>query len=140
MNWQAVNATLYVAMMVVLTVTVVFYYVPAYWECKSLEALPPLVKGDFESVEEYVKIRDLSLCLQEREALLYGSENCGWTERQKMVFGEWFGNVPYISCITNETVCEKAGIVGYPAWEINGELSYGLKTPKKLAEMAGCNF
>lgn len=91
------------------------------------------------------KLEALAKCLAEKGAKFYGAYYCGWCKKQKEIFGKAAQYLPYIECVDEKTKkitpeCEKAGISGYPTWEINGQKSSGFKAPEELVQLSGCQW
>jgi len=86
-------------------------------------------------------VEKLSLCLKEKNAMMYGTYWCPHCLNQKKAFGASFKNISYVECTEKEKECTAAGVVGYPTWifsdgtELSGEQSL-----KALADKAGCPF
>ncbi|OIP70385.1 MAG: hypothetical protein AUK43_09685 [Oscillatoriales cyanobacterium CG2_30_40_61] len=72
----------------------------------------------------------------------YGAYWCSHCYDQKQLFGkEAFAIINYIECTTDgknsqTQLCEKAGIQGFPTWEIRGKLYPGIQPLEKLAELS----
>jgi hypothetical protein len=72
----------------------------------------------------------------------YGAYWCPHCYDQKQLFGkEAFAIINYIECTTDgknsqTQLCEKAGIQGFPTWEIRGKLYQGIQPLEKLAELS----
>lgn len=72
----------------------------------------------------------------------YGAYWCSHCYDQKQLFGkEAFAMINYIECTSDgknsqTQVCEKAGIQGFPTWEIGGKLYPGIQPLEKLAELS----
>lgn len=72
----------------------------------------------------------------------YGAYWCSHCYDQKQLLGkEAFGIINYIECTTDgknsqTQLCEKAGIQGFPTWEIRGKLYPGIQPLEKLAELS----
>lgn len=73
----------------------------------------------------------------------YGAFWCPHCYEQKQLFGkEAFKEINYIECAVGGKnpqveLCQKAGIKGFPTWEINGKLEEGIQMLDKLAELSG---
>ncbi len=81
--------------------------------------------------------KDLAKCLSSKGAKLYGSKTCPDCIKQKKLFGdEAFSFINYIECSKNPLACSDIGSV--PAWDINGELVYGIKNLDELRILAKC--
>ncbi len=108
------------------------------------EAEEEPVEGQQEERVETVSLsdeekEDFTQCVSDT-ATLYGAEWCGFTDQQEEVFGEHFENLDYVECTENEEKCQEAGIEGYPAWEIEGEIHSGLRQIPELSELTGCEY
>lgn len=79
-------------------------------------------------------------CLTQKGAVMYGTEWCGFCNKQKDVFGSDFKNVNYVDCDKDKEECVSSGVRGYPTWKINGELSPGLKSLEQLSALSGCEL
>lgn len=96
--------------------------------------------GEIPFLEDFVQ------CLTNAGMKFYGSESCGWCEKQKELFGNSFQYVNYIDCVdpgtnqwSEECITEK--IEATPTWQLpNGEKSEGFKSLEKLAELSGCSL
>ncbi|SKB12660.1 conserved membrane hypothetical protein [Planktothrix sp. PCC 11201] len=72
----------------------------------------------------------------------YGAYWCPHCYDQKQLFGkEAFAIINYIECTTDgknsqTQLCKKAGIQGFPTWEIGGKLYPGIQPLEKLAELS----
>ncbi|ACK68934.1 Vitamin K epoxide reductase [Gloeothece citriformis PCC 7424] len=73
----------------------------------------------------------------------YGAFWCPHCYDQKQLFGkEAFALVDYVECDPQgvnpqRALCEKAGITGFPSWEIKGQVYPGTQSLEKLAELSG---
>jgi len=85
-----------------------------------------------------------SKCLTAKGATLFGAYWCPHCQSQKKAFGESVQYINYIECAdevtkTQTTVCQSAGIKGYPTWkfaddsEIVGQASF-----EDLSAKTGC--
>lgn len=74
---------------------------------------------------------------------MYGAFWCPHCYEQKQLFGkEAFAKIKYIECDPKgqnpqTDLCQKAGIQGFPSWEIKGKIYPGTYPLEKLAELAG---
>ena len=82
----------------------------------------------------------LAQCLTEKGATMYGTEWCSHCKNQKALFGKSFQYVDYIDCDKNKAECQKAGIRGYPTWNINGQNYPGGQSLEKLSILSGCGL
>lgn len=76
-------------------------------------------------------------------AKMYGAFWCPHCHDQKQLFGkEASALINYIECAPEginpqPQLCEKAGVTGFPSWEVNGKLYSGTQSLAKLAELSG---
>jgi uncharacterized membrane protein len=76
-------------------------------------------------------------------AKMYGAFWCPHCHDQKQLFGqEAFSRINYIECDPRgqnpqPQMCSDAGVPGYPAWEINGQLVAGTHSLEQLADLSG---
>ncbi len=73
---------------------------------------------------------------------MYGAFWCPHCNTQKEQFGAAIDAIPYIECDpegenAQPETCQAKNIQGYPTWEINGQLSPGVKSLGELAELSG---
>jgi len=80
-----------------------------------------------EEVQELVAQR-----LKEEESVLYGTDKCPWTTRQKEELGQWAKDIEYVRCDKEEEKCKEAGIPGYPSWRFRGQMVPGFKRLEEL--------
>ena len=77
--------------------------------------------------------------LADAGAVLYGTSWCGWTTRQRAIFGPHADTVPYVQCDAGpaqEAKCDAAGVNGYPAWNIGGAMLPGYMSLSRLAKVS----
>lgn len=60
-------------------------------------------------------------CLTEKGVIMYGIEWCPHCQNQKAAFGDSFDYVHYVDCDLSGSVCDAAGVEGYPTWVIDGQ-------------------
>jgi uncharacterized membrane protein/glutaredoxin len=76
-------------------------------------------------------------------AKMYGAYWCPHCHEQKDLFGkEGAAKVPYIECADDgqnpqPDLCRKAGIKGFPTWELNGKQYSGIQKLDELAKLSG---
>ena len=85
--------------------------------------------------------QQLATHLTEQGAVMYGAFWCPHCERQKALFGEAVGAIPYVECDpagenAQPELCQSKGLRGYPTWEINGELFPGVHSLTQLAALS----
>ena len=80
-----------------------------------------------EEIQELVAKR-----LNEEESVLYGTDKCPWTKRQKEELGQWAKDIEYVRCDKEEEKCKEAGIPGYPSWRFRGQMVPGFKRLEEL--------
>ena len=84
----------------------------------------------------------LARYLSESGATMYGSYTCSHCERQKELFGNAFGHIPYVECSRrgpdpDPALCAAKKIRSYPTWEIGGEFYEGIRTLEQLGRISG---
>lgn len=77
-------------------------------------------------------------CLTDKGVKMYGADTCPHCQEQKKSFKGSFDKVNYVECNSNPQECQKAEIMAYPTWEINGNKTEGRKSLSELAELSGC--
>ena len=120
---------------VVALVLAAVYFLGAPLLGKYLDIWPDNGPSDTENAAETV-----AKCLAEKGAVMYGSEYCGYCNKQKELFGEAFQYITYVECTEQAQLCQENGVRSVPAWEINGQLRVGFKSLDELALMAGCTL
>lgn len=76
-------------------------------------------------------------------SVMYSAYWCPHCHEQKEMFGkEAAAKLKIIECSADgqnsqQSLCERKGIEGYPTWEINGKLDSGVKDLKELANLSG---
>jgi len=83
---------------------------------------------------------DFAKCLTENGAIFYGTEWCGFCQRQKESFGASMQYINFVDCDQNRNTCMSEGITGYPTWKINGQLYSGLQQLDRLSSLSGCEL
>lgn len=81
------------------------------------------------------KVR-LAQCLDEKNSILYTTENCPYCQEQKEIFGKALEYVKVIDCDSNSYICKD--LTGVPAWQIEGKTYYGVKSVEDLGKISGC--
>ena len=82
---------------------------------------------------------DLARCLAKDGAELYGSKTCPDCRKQKETFGEIaFDFLNYIECSSNPAECSE--LKSLPAWNISGNIHYGVKNLDELRILSGCGY
>ena len=82
---------------------------------------------------------ELALKLKGAGAKVYGVTQCGWTKRQRDLFGGRSSPARkvlegiYVECVTSD-MCP--GVQGYPTWEVAGKQFPGFKAGEQLDEIA----
>lgn len=83
----------------------------------------------------------LAKCLTEKGVVMYGASWCSHCAEQKAAFGSSFQYITYVECDNGGVQtqeCRDAGVTAYPAWRINGLMSFGARPLSELARLAGC--
>lgn len=99
-----------------------------------------LPKGNTQNNSSYADIdqKKLAKCLADKGAVIYGADWCGYTQKQKQLFGSAIKEITYINCEINQEECSAKGITGYPTWQINGQNYPGYRELSELAIISGC--
>ncbi len=80
---------------------------------------------------------NLAKCLTSQGVKLYGSKTCPDCTKQKEFFGkEAFDYVDYVECSQTPVKCSE--IKSVPAWSINNDTIYGIKTLDELRYLTNC--
>ncbi len=78
---------------------------------------------------------NLTACLVEKKAVMFGASWCPHCAEQKKMFGQSAKNMPYFECSRgNNQVqeCTDRAITSYPTWQFNEE---AIKTLPELAQV-----
>jgi ribosomal protein S27E len=68
-------------------------------------------------------------CLKANGGVFYETVNCADCEKQRGILGEGaYEVIPRVTC--GDSLCQ--GLRSVPAWEVEGNLYYGVKTYKEL--------
>ena len=99
-----------------------------------------LVTAADDGPSEAYKLQ-LATHLTEQGASMYGAFWCPHCARQKALFGEAVGAIPYIECDSEgenaqPQLCQTKEIEGYPTWEINSEFYPGVHSLTQLAALS----
>ncbi len=97
----------------------------------------------FNRPAELKNYDDFAKCLTSKGVKMFGASWCGHCNNQKEAFGDSWKYVTYVECATDVGItdeCEKAGIEGFPTWEINGKKYSGEQSFALLAELSGCSL
>lgn len=92
------------------------------------------------------EVQELTSCLINEGAKMYGAYWCPHCADQKAKFGADFKSALYIECsLPNRqgqtAACQQAGIKSYPTWEFaGGERVEEVLSLKQLAERTGCSY
>ncbi|MBD3210800.1 hypothetical protein GF318_05445 [Candidatus Micrarchaeota archaeon] len=70
---------------------------------------------------------------------MYGASWCSHCKDQKEMFGDSWKHIDYIEC-SGANACRKAGIRGYPTWEIDGNRYPGAASFEQLSSYSGCGL
>lgn len=86
----------------------------------------------------------LATCLQSRGVRFYGAFWCPYCAKQKAMFGDAAGLLPYVECSNPDgrgqtQICIEQGIRKYPTWVFpDGTRVIERLSPQALAEKSGC--
>jgi len=89
--------------------------------------------------------QNVSECLKDKGAVLYGTFWCPHCNSQKKLFGDFVSNIKYVECSTADglgqtDLCKKENINSYPIWKFpNGVALEGSQSLEKLSQTAQCN-
>ena len=91
-------------------------------------------------IVEESELDKFARCLSSKGVKFYGSKYCGYCKKQKEIFRNAIIYIDYIECTKSENkeVCSK--LRGVPAWDINGEIYYGLQSLDKLSQLSNCSL
>lgn len=100
----------------------------------NCQELPQIFQPSYET--------QLAEHLANTGAKMYGAYWCPHCARQKQLFDDAAGLLPYIECDPRGAnpqvdVCNAVGITAYPTWEINGGVYLGAQPLKQLAAVSG---
>ena len=84
-----------------------------------------------ENVDEFAE------CVGEN-SVLYFSPTCSHCIRQKKMFGTSVSYLNMVDCTLERELCSEKQLAGVPAWEINGEIHYGVQDFDILSDLTGC--
>lgn len=88
-------------------------------------------------IENEEEESSLARCLTGKNVVFYGSRKCADCKKQIDFFGNGFRYLNYVECNGHPGKCQELKIV--PAWEINGQMVYGLKSLSELRVLSGCS-
>ena len=99
----------------------------------------PLIPGLNRAIA--LSASGLAQHLRRSGAKMYGAYWCGHCQDQKALFGRAFSQIPYIECDAKgpngqPSLCQRAGIQGYPTWEIRGRKYPGVQSLEALARLS----
>ena len=103
-------------------------------EKEEIQDIQPVQEEQASSLDSFAK------CLTDKGITMYGTEWCGYCNKQKALFGDSFQYVNFVDCDENKEACSNSGIRGYPSWIINSELKPGLTQLEDLASLSGCEI
>jgi hypothetical protein len=92
------------------------------------------------------KLDTFATCLKDKGVKFYGAFWCPHCANQKALFGKSVAFLPYVECSnpdgkTQNDLCNKANITGYPTWEFpDGHRENGEQTLAKLSELSSCQL
>ena len=85
-----------------------------------------------------IQLESLAKCMTENNVVLYASSTCPHCKAQKDLFKDAVQHLNITECIEEPEKCN--GLLGVPAWMINGKLVYGEQTIEQLDELSGCEI
>ena len=77
-------------------------------------------------------------CLKNHSVIMYGVDTCEFCKAQKKMFGDDFREITYVNCDFSLDLCHSKGVTHFPAWEIRGNMVYGLQTFQQLGALTSC--
>ena len=80
---------------------------------------------------------DFAKCLSEK-TILYVSETCPHCANQKAMFKDSIKYLNLVECSVEKELCLEKNLEGVPAWEINGEIYYGVQDFEILSDITDC--
>jgi len=85
------------------------------------------------------ELEKFSGCLKSSGFLIYGVDNCVYTQNLLAQLGgkEIVGSM-YINCTTSSKACSDKKITGYPTILINNKEMQGSRTFANFSELTGC--
>lgn len=108
-------------------------------EKKGVKSIKNESKSEDAPEVDEASMLELALKLKQAGAKIYGVTQCGWTKRQRELFGgrssparKVLENI-YVECHTSD-MCPD--VQGYPTWEVSGKKFPGFKASEQLEEMA----
>ena len=86
---------------------------------------------------------DFAKCIADSGAKFYGAFWCSHCKTQKEMFGSSVKYLPYIECSPGQgkpqsSVCDAAGIEGYPTWVFPDNTRGSVMTLPELSQKTGC--
>jgi hypothetical protein len=99
----------------------------------------PMITGQSIS-EQKEKIDTFAKCITNSGAVMYGTDWCGFCQKQKKEFGRSFKEINYVNCDYNKDECLVNGVSGYPTWKINDETYSGFQSFRTLSRLTGCEI
>jgi glutaredoxin len=86
------------------------------------------------------KYDNFAKCLNEKGAIMYGTDWCSYCKNQKNLFGRSFEFVNYVNCDYEKDECQDQGVKGYPTWKINEKIYPGVQSIGRLSSLTGCEL
>lgn len=96
------------------------------------------------TVADHSELAALASCLKSRGVVFYGAFWCPYCKKQKALFGDAAGLLPYVECSNPDArgqtpICIQQGIRKYPTWAFpDGTRVIEKLSPQALAEKSGC--
>lgn len=78
----------------------------------------------------------LATCLAEKNVEFYTSAFCANCEKQAQLFGRAFEKIRQVDCGREKENCPNVREI--PAWYVNQQIVYGIKTIDELKEISAC--
>jgi glutaredoxin len=80
----------------------------------------------------------LAVCMSQKGITFYGRLTCPYCQAQIKIFGNAFKSINFVNCDVESSLC--SGLEGVPAWKINGQMNYGVKTLEELSNLSNCEL
>jgi len=80
---------------------------------------------------------ELAKCIASKSQL-YVKTGCAHCQQQEQILGSYLSYFNVTDCLISTGICTDKMIEFIPAWIINNQKYYGVKTPKQLKALTGC--
>lgn len=90
------------------------------------------LKGNNNNIDE-----ETARCIASKSQL-YVKTGCSHCLQQEQILGNYLSLFNITDCLNNIEICSDKMIEFIPAWIINNQKYYGVKSLKELKDLAGC--